>query len=144
MTAPSFDENNPLTPQARAWAAKHGLTQQALSEGLALVAGNDLAQQQVGKAAFDAEVAKLGAAGPARIDAIKTWLKATGVEPLANTLWTAEIVQSYEALMQKFMGGGNFSQQHREQPNANGKIPGIENMNFRQARAAQDAAAKGH
>jgi hypothetical protein len=144
MNAPAFDDQNPLTAKFRETALKHGLTQDAASDLLAIYAAGQIEDQATQKKAFDGEVAKLGVTGPQRVDAVKTWLKATGSEVLAGTLWTADIVKSFEALMSKFTGGGNFSQQHREPPPANGAIPGIENMNFRQARAAQDAAAKGH
>lgn len=114
MTAPAFDDANPLTARFRETALKHGLTQDAASDLLAIYAAGQIDDQATQKKAFDGEVAKLGVTGPQRIDAIKTWLKATGAEALADTLWTAGIVQSYEGLMQKFTGGSSFSQQHRD------------------------------
>lgn len=118
-----IEADNPLWAQGRAWARKHGLTQEAFSEAIALVAGDRIGTQTSIKQAFDAEVAKLGAAGPQRVDAVTQWISAMGGDKhgaaLARVMKMAPVastIEAFEALMQRFQtqGAGTFTTRGRE------------------------------
>lgn len=136
--------DDPLLAQARTWAHQRGLNQEAFSELLGMHAAAQINQEQVIKSAREAEIQKLGAAAPARVDAVSAFLKATigdQAKPLLDSIWTADAVKSWETLMQKLtsQGAGSFSQAHRDVQETNGKIAGYDKMTFEQRRAAQDA-----
>jgi hypothetical protein len=111
-----IDEADPLWPQARSWAHKHGLSQDAFNEAVDLVAGSKIADAGTIKAAREAEVGKLGAAGPARVTALNTFFDGIGAPEMKSMLVTAGIVQAAERLVAKFasQGAANFSQAHRD------------------------------
>jgi hypothetical protein len=133
-----LDETDPLFSQAREWAHKNGLSQDQFESGMALLAASKVGDAAMLKTARDAEVGKLGVNGPARIDAITTWMDAKGYGALKPMLVTAEMVGTFEKMMRDVQGGAPFSQAHRDAPDPS-EIPGIENMSFREARMAQDA-----
>lgn len=115
-----LDEANPLFAQARAWALKHGLSQDVFSEGLGLVAGSQVSSEATIKAARDAEVAKLGATGPARIDALSRFFNGylgenEGKQVMAR-VFTASDVNVLEKLVGKIAGGAAFTATGREPP----------------------------
>lgn len=122
----ALDPKNPVVPQVQAWAHKHGISQDALSEVADLYAASMIGDQQSLKAAYNAEVAKLGAAGPQRIDAIVQWLNAKGgpkAATLANMFKVAPVADTIEAvehLMKQFssQGAAPGSAAHREAPPA--------------------------
>lgn len=117
-----IDAKDPLITQYRTLAHEFGLDQTQFSKGLGLIAALRVGEQQQIKAAYDAEVAKLGAAGTARVDAVSQWINAVGgaeAKPLADMMKIAPLaatVQAFENLMKKFQtqGGASFSPQHRE------------------------------
>jgi hypothetical protein len=125
-----IDDKNPLWSQARAWAQKSGLTQEQFAEGIALIAGDRVGTQAQIKAAYDNQIAKLGAAGTQRVDAVTTWLAAVGGEKhgaaLASILKQAPVASTIEALesvMQKMQtqGGAQFNTRGRE-PDASQRV----------------------
>lgn len=134
-----LDETDPLFAQARTWAKENGLSQEAFEKGIGMIAARDVATQQMLTEARNAEIGKLGATGTARVTAVNTFLDAKGLAPLKSMMVTAEIVQAMEKLVGMLSGADTFSQQHRTTPPPANEIPGIENMSFREARAAQDA-----
>jgi hypothetical protein len=81
-------------------------------------------------AARTAEVAKLGDAANARVDAVKTWLQAVGgrhFAALAKSLEAAPVagtIEGFEVLMQKFssQGGGSYNGANREPPGKQGTL----------------------
>jgi hypothetical protein len=90
-----------------------------------------------------AELAKLGTAGPARVDAVQRWMDASGLSVWKSGMVTAAQVEQMERHMAQ--GGGataaaRFSQSHTAAPAGN-KIPGYEGMSFEQRRLAQDTIA---
>lgn len=111
-----IDEADPLWPQARAWAQKHGLSQDAFNEGIDLIAGSKISDAGTIKAAKEAEIGKLGAAGPARVTALNTFFEGIGSPEMKEMLVTAGIVQAAERLVAKFssQGAASFSQAHRD------------------------------
>ncbi len=111
-----IDEADPLWAQGRSWAQKHGLSQEAFSEAIDLVAGSRISDAATIKAARDAEIAKLGAAGTTRVTALNTFFDALGTPELKSMLVTAGIVQAAEKLVAKFssQGAARFSAEHRD------------------------------
>lgn len=134
-----LDETDPLFAQARTWAKENGLTQDAFEKGIGLIAARDVATQQMLTTARNAEIAKLGANGTARVTALNTFLDAKGYPALKGMMVTAEIVTQMEKWMAETSSGGSFSQAHRAAEDPAGKIPNYQNMSFEQRRAAQDA-----
>jgi hypothetical protein len=125
-----LDDADPLWPQAKQWAHKHGLSQDAFLEAVDLVAARDVGNNQAIKTARDAEIAKLGPNGPARLDAVtQWWTSVTGDDGKAlGTILrmapTASTVQALEKLVSKFttQGAASFSAAHREPPEAPGRV----------------------
>jgi hypothetical protein len=136
-----FNEADPLLTEARTWAQKNGLSQEAFEEGLALIAARDIGTAQGINEAKGAQIKDLGVNGPARVAAVTTWMDAKGYGDLKPMLVTSKIIATFEKLMRDVNGGAPFSQAHRETPADADKIPGIEKMSFKEARAAQDALA---
>jgi hypothetical protein len=136
--------DDPLLPQARDFALKHGLSKDAFKELVGLHASGQVAMQQ-SLAAFEAgEVQKLGVNGPQRKTAVDNWLVATLGDDVgkhwAATMKTVKHVEGVEKLMALDRGSaGRFSHQHREAPADAGTIPGYATMSFEQRRQAQDA-----
>jgi hypothetical protein len=128
-----LDDNDPLWAQAKTWAHKNGLSQDAFLEAIDLVAGRDVATQQRVTTARNAEIAKLGTTGPARIDAIETFYKGllgneAEAKAVMSRVFTAADVQLHEKMISKFatQGAASFSQSHRVPPEAPGKVSDAE------------------
>ncbi|MDI3563553.1 hypothetical protein [Bradyrhizobium sp. Arg816] len=138
-----FDEKAPELAQARAMAHAKGWTQQDFSEALGIFAAAKISEQATINAARTAEVGKLGATGPQRVDAVTQWMDAQGLGVLKSTMVTAAQVQAWEAHITKLtsQGTASFSQSHRVAPDDN-KIPGYETMSFEQRRHAQEQRAR--
>lgn len=121
-----IDPANPIMTQAK--QLMHDIDngrvsgQAAFEKMIGLYAGAQVSNEQMLKGARDAEVGKLGPAGPARVTAVQSFLEAQlGAEHgkfMGNMLVTAQHVEGFEKLMSSFrnQGAGNFSQAHR-QPN---------------------------
>jgi hypothetical protein len=114
--------------QARTLAHQIGISQENFSKLLALYGGAQVATQQQITAARNAEVAKLGPAGPARIDALGTFFNAylgeTAGKQLLSRAFTASDVQILEGLVSKITSGGAaaFRGTGREPPGQPGKV----------------------
>lgn len=123
-----FNEADPLLAQAKAIAHQSGLSQEDFSKLLGVYAGAQVATTQAVNTARAAEVAKLGPAGPARIDALSTffnsYLGETEGKTLMSRMFTAADVQIAEKLVAKIsgQGGASFRQNGREPPTAPGKV----------------------
>lgn len=144
-----LDTANPALGQLREVALKHGMTQAAVTELLAVYAGNEVGTQAAITTARNAEIAKLGPTAPARVDGVINWL--TGMDAsadkgdakaLAGMLVTARHVEAFERIINKLtsQGTASFSQSHRVAPDDK-SIPGFDKMSFAQKRFAQDLAA---
>lgn len=120
-----FNDADPLLAQARTLAHELGIPQEGFSKLLGLYAGTQVSSQQEVLTAHNAEVAKLGPTGPARVDAVTTVFKAVLGEAegkqLASRLFTAADVQIAEKLVAKLTGQGTFKGTGREPPPAAGK-----------------------
>lgn len=134
-----LDTANPALGAVKTFAHKHGLTQDAVTELIGIYAGNEVGTEARIKAAATAEVTKLGATGPARVDAVTRFMDASGLGVLKSTLVTAAQVEAWESHITKLttQGGASFSQSHRVPPDTSG-IPGYDKMSFEQRRFAQD------
>lgn len=138
-----LDDKDPLLPQARAFALKHGLSADGFREMMGLYAAGQVGNQQLIDNAKAAEVGKLGVNGPARKTAVDTWLNASVGEELgkhlSSYLLTEKSVEAIEKLMARDRGSaGGFTHANRETPANSGTIPGYETMTFEQRRHAQD------
>ena len=101
--------DDPLWAQARDWAHKNGISQEGFEQGVALIAARDIGSQQMLKQARDAEIAKLGVNGTARVTAINTFLDGKGLAPLKGMLVTSDIVQA----MEKMIGMANAASSYQ-------------------------------
>jgi hypothetical protein len=124
-----IDEADPLWPQAKAWAHKNGLSQEAFHEAIDLVAGRDVGTSARIIAARNAEIAKLGTTGPARIDAIERFYKglygneADAKAEMSRVLTAADVTR-HEKKIAKWatQGAAGFSQSHRVPGETAGKV----------------------
>lgn len=123
-----IDANDPLWPQAKAWAKEVGLSQEQFEKAIDLVAGRDLFNQQQVKNAVTREIEKLGPTAPARVDAIETFWKGLLGEQAGKAMMTrifnAGDVQMHEKIISKFatQGHASFSAAHREPGGAPGRL----------------------
>jgi hypothetical protein len=155
----AFNEADPALAQLRGWAHAHQIPQSAFSDLLGIYGGKVAGELALGKMAHDAEVAKLGAAGPGRVDALATWFRGqlgdqgkvlSGVRDAAGNvrggvLWTHDIVTAFEALMHKSIsqGAGSYTASGRDMGGGDSKIPNYANMSFEQRRHAQEQQRRG-
>lgn len=115
-----FKEGDPLLGQARTLAHSMGISQDNFSKLLGLYAGAQVATQQQIKTAQNAEIAKLGPTGPARVTAATTFLKAVlgdaGGAQMASRMFTASDVENVEKLITRFstQGVASFRQTGRD------------------------------
>jgi len=123
-----FKTDDPLLAQAQAVAHKAGLTQEQFSQLLGIYAGGQVSSAQQIQTARNAEVAKLGATGPARIDALTTFFRAYLGEADGNAImaraFTAADVQRLEKMVSKIttQGGARFSGNGRTAPDQPGRL----------------------
>ena len=134
-----LDAANPALGQLKEFAVKHGMTPTAVSELLGIYAGNEVGTEAGINAAAAAQVAKLGATGPALVDASTRWLDSVGLPSWKPMMVTAQQVTELQGYINKVtsQGAAAFSQQHRAGPD-DGKIAGYDKMTFEQKRLAQD------
>ena len=140
-----FKADDPALIEARKAAHELKLDQAGFSRMLGIYAANKLAENQAVTAGRQAEMDKLGATGPQRLEAVETWLKAKVGDKASTIISTlkqypvAANVETFEALMRAFssQGGAGVTQTGREGQEDAGKIAGYENMNFVQRRTAQ-------
>ncbi|WMT78745.1 hypothetical protein [Bradyrhizobium sp. Ash2021] len=142
-----FDASNAGLAAVRNLAHAKGWSQADLSDVLSIYAAHTVQQEAALTAARNAEIAKLGASGPVRIDSITRWLRAeigdVDAKPILATLVTSAHVRMFERIMGKIssQGASSFSQSHRVAPDQS-VIPGYEKMSFEQRRHAQDQLAQ--
>lgn len=123
-----FNDADPLLAQARTLAKDLGIPQEGFSKLLGLYAGAQVATQQSVNAARNAEIAKLGATGPARVDALTTFYKAQLGEAEAGQIMsrvlTASDVHLHEKLVARLasQGGATFKGTGREAPEPVGRV----------------------
>jgi hypothetical protein len=122
------DGANPLWAQFKTWAHNNQLSQEATEQVVDLLAAYQHGEASTIRNAINAEIAKLGANGPNRINALQTWFNAkVGADDaklLSQALITAKHVEAFERLAAKDVSGGAapFSQSHREPAPGNGKV----------------------
>jgi len=137
-----LDEADPLWPQAREWAHKHGLNQAAFAEAVDLVAARSTRDAHIFVAARNAEVGKLGANANARIDAAASWWEASTGDAVFGAIIrrapVANIIAGLEKVIAKMTAQGHVVARRASEGN---DIPGYDNMTYEQRRFAQDQAA---
>ncbi|TAL43838.1 MAG: hypothetical protein EPN91_05635 [Salinibacterium sp.] len=118
-----IDPAKPEFAKLQAAAVKHGLSSEAVSDLVGVYAETVVGSEATIAAAKAAEVAKLGANGPARVTALGTFFDAMGAPEMKQMLVTAGIVQAAEKIVAKFQsqGSATFSQSGRV-PDAGGKV----------------------
>jgi hypothetical protein len=137
----------PLITQAKALAHETGMDQATFSRWMALHAATQVNEGSNLARAAEAEVAKLGALGPGRVDAVTKWLSAVGGKKfsgLVNVIKYAPLastVEGLEHLMKQMttQGAGTYSRIGTLPPD-NARIQNYEGMTFEQKRFAQDQA----
>jgi len=134
-----FKTDAPELKMAATFAHEAGLDQGQYSKLLGLYASTVVQAQQAFEQGKAAEIAKLGATGTARIDALHNFIKGAFGEAMAETvfgkqvegkgggfggmLWTAQQVEFLEAMVAKLTSStSSFSQQHREVQTAPQKL----------------------
>jgi hypothetical protein len=119
-----FDPAKPEFTKLQAAAVKHGLSQDAVTDLVGVYAETLVSSEATLSAAKNAEIAKLGANGPARVTALSTFFDGIGAPEMKGMLVTAPIVAACERMVAKFASQGvaSFSQAHREPGQAGGKV----------------------
>jgi hypothetical protein len=117
-----LDPTKPEYGKLQAAAVKHGLSPEAISDIVAIHAETVVGSETTISAAHQAEIAKLGANGPARVTALETFFTglvgSDGAKQIKNMAVTASLVQALEGVAAKFVtqGAAPYGQQHREPP----------------------------
>jgi hypothetical protein len=123
-----------------------GWSQQDFSDALAIYASHHASQEAALAERSRAEVAKVGANAPQRVDAVGRFITAemgeTDAKQIRALIVTDSMLRYHERMIQKIssQSTASFSQSHRAPPDAN-PIPGYESMTFEQRREAQDRNA---
>jgi hypothetical protein len=143
-----FDMKDPTLAAARKFAMDRGLDQETFSGMLDLFVASKSGELLGQARAREANLQALGAAGPQRIDAVATWLKARAgddgvlVGNFLKAYPSAPIVRAMETILKRFSSQGiAYSPQHRETVDDNaGKLPGdYSKKSFTEIRVAQMA-----
>jgi hypothetical protein len=109
-------------------AHKHGLAPDAVTDMLGVYAETLVGSQASIQQAYQAEINKLGANGPARVTAIDTFftglIGAQKAGELKKMMVTAGITEALESVVAKFstQGAASFTQLHRETPEPQGRV----------------------
>jgi len=96
-----FDAADPMVQAYKAFAHESGLSQAQFTKGLGLIAALRVSEQAQIQSAYQAEIAKLGAAAPQRVDACVQFLNAYGgpkAATLANMFKIAPVADTIEAV----------------------------------------------
>jgi hypothetical protein len=128
----TFNQADPLLAQAQQvmFDIDQGKIsgQQAFGKLLSLYAGGQVASQQQIQTARNAEIQKLGATGPARIDALTTFFRAylgqADGDAVMARAFTAADVTRLEKMVSKItgQGGASFRGNGREPPQPAGRL----------------------
>lgn len=130
-----FDDKDPILgpvlAEARKTANELGLDQAGFSRLLGLHAAARASELSTLKTAHEAEVTKLGPAGPARINAMETFIGAKfgpdAVKTIMPSIVTAAQVEVWENVIKSMtsQGTGSFTNGHRT-PEAPGRVSDAE------------------
>jgi hypothetical protein len=143
-----LDPKSPELARFKQLAHARGVDQETFSDMLGVYAATKIGEQQQLAVARNAELAKLGSAANARIDAIDTWLKAR-VGAKGNLIVAqmrnypvAAMIDMFEDIMRGYSNRGSapYSQSHRHAEEPQPQIPTMQGgATYAQVRAAQDA-----
>jgi hypothetical protein len=138
----------PTIGLAKEFAHSVGLDQAAFSRMMALYASTQLHEGQLIAKARAAEVAKLGANAPIRVDAVNTFLRGhlgdDKARAITSGLHTAKQIEAFETLMQRFtnQGGGSYSGAHREVAKMTVSEEAYAKMSYSEKKAYAEAASQ--
>lgn len=104
-----IDVNDPMIAQARTTAHAEGMTQDGFSKLLGIYAAAKVGEQAQIDAARTAEIGKLGATAPARVDAVTRWMDTNDLGVLKNMLVTAAHVEAFEKFITRSVSQGSAS-----------------------------------
>jgi hypothetical protein len=110
----------PMVGLAKEFAFSHGLDQDGFAKMMSLYAATQVHETALINKARAAEVGKLGANAPVRVDAVTQFLRGNlgdaHAKAITSGLHTAKQIEAFETLMQRFtnQGGGSYSGAHRE------------------------------
>lgn len=119
-----FDETDPRLAPLRAFAHEAGFDQNQFSKLLEIEAARVTAESKMIEQAAAAEIGKLGANGPARVTAVKTWLTGLVGDKGAAQLMDRAVLSSDVELLEKLQlafsnqGGSTYNNGGRETPAA--------------------------
>jgi hypothetical protein len=114
----------PAIAKLREYALEQGWDQAQFSKVLGLYAASQVHELTMLRDARAAEVKKLGDAGPARVNALCTWIDATQTPDIAANmkamLVSERIIVGFENIMHRQVnqGGGNYSAARRDSETA--------------------------
>ncbi len=124
------DPDNPLTKPAMEWAHKHGLSQAAFSELVAMQAQAQLRDNQATKEFYETETAeRLGERAPQRRKAVETWVgtKLAGNKDVAQfakqMLADPLAVLMFENVMKMTQGVSTQPRTGNEEPGKGNDLP---------------------
>jgi hypothetical protein len=125
-----WDLNNPvvgpLLQQVKHFAFEAGLSQPQFSKLLSFYAASVVSENSKIAEARSAELNRLGATGPQRIDAITTWLRGAvgdkSAAAISRMMFTADFLEGLEKLATRMINGhgSTFTQAGREPTDARG------------------------
>jgi len=146
-----INADDPRIPMVRAFAHKHGLSQAAVSELVALDAQMQIQNYNAETARLTDENKKLGDRAEDRVKAVAAWAEGMqergeiGRDELDAVMGIATTAAGI-VFLEKMIGKANGNipgHQHDNRQRAPGSIDGYERMSFEQKRVAQWAAAQG-
>jgi len=115
----------PALVAAQGWAHRNNLSQAQFSELLGLYGASQASEQIMLNDAAAKQRELLGPAGPTRVDAIATWLRArygdAAARPMLNTMLMESQVRIWEDIITRATNGGSggsYSSRGREAPEA--------------------------
>jgi hypothetical protein len=119
-----IDANSPAYGKVRELAIKHGLSQDTVSDLIGVYGDLVMGDAKTIETARAAELQKLGANAPQRVDAINTWLAGmighADARKVGNMLVTADIIAGFEKMIAKTTTQGAAGFTARRDPGARG------------------------
>jgi hypothetical protein len=122
------NREDPAFKDLQAFAARTGLSQDQMSEVLAIYAGDRARDELVMRTAIAKNISALGANANARVSAVDQWIRGVVGDELGKEMRhmvvSEKIVRGFEKLISKFTSQGvaSFRQDGREPQGAPGRV----------------------
>jgi hypothetical protein len=119
-----FDPARPEAQDLARWAHRHGISQDAFREVLAIEATRQAREVSGLNAARQAEIDRLGATGVSRVMAVEAFLDGMGASDLKGRIFTGKDVAAFERIIQRVVsqGAAPMPQGKRDAPDAPGRL----------------------